>query len=135
MDDTTRIQVEFPIRDTDHTFTVSQPTDGQMLVLGMSRQPADGDTEAMARLTQRIFRVVEKVMGPEQWSTLEYRMIDGDYSVSQVLSFVQEVVSFDWSGAAAGEQLQETLDREWPSAKKPATEPVGHGAPRVIRRG
>lgn len=135
MDDTTRIQVEFTVRGSDDTFTVSRPTDGQLLVLAMSRRPVEGDGEALARLTQRIFRVVEKVMGPEQWGILEYRMIDGDYSVSQVLSFVQQVVAFDWAGAAAGEQLQETLDREWPSEKKPVNEPVGHGAPRVIRRG
>lgn len=135
MDDTTRIQVEFPIRDTDHTFTVNRPTDGQLLMLSLSRQPTDGDSEALTQLTQRVFRVVEKLMGPEQWRTLGYRMADEEYSASQVISFVRAIVSFDWSGAEAGEQLQETLDREWPSEKKPVTEPVDTMAPRVIRRG
>lgn len=119
MDDT-RIQVEFPIRDTDHTFTVSRPTDGQMLVLGMSRQPTDGDSEALARLTQRVFRVVEKVMGPEQWSTLEFRLIDEEYSVSQVLGFVRQVVSFDWASVAPHQEEDVKVDT---------------AAPRVVRRG
>lgn len=133
MDDT-RLQVEFPIRDSDDTFTVSRPTDGQMLVLGMSRQPAEGDTEALSNLTRRIFRVVEKVMGPDQWSTLEDRMIEGVYSVSQVLSFVHDVVSFGW--AEAGGQLDGALSSEWPSAKRPDMDVKTNTAvPRVIRRG
>ena len=127
MDDTTRIQVEFPIRDTDHTFTVNRPTDGQMLMLSLSRQPTDGDSEALTQLTQRVFRVVEKLMGPEQWRTLEYRMADEEYSAPQVISFVRAIVSFDWSGAEAGER---------PTVESPDRDvKVDTMAPRVVRRG
>lgn len=131
MDDSTRLKAQFPLGDTGDTFVVMQPTEGQLLMLAISREPSMGDD--LGPLIRRMFAIMHKVMGPDEWQRLEDAMIDEKYTVTELLNFVQEVVTFRWS-----DHSPDTIPI--PSAPAPANVNVitqegaaVRQAPRVIR--
>lgn len=95
MDDSTRLKAQFPLGDSGDTFLVTQPTEGQLLMLAISREPGTGDD--LGPLIRRMFAIMRKVMSQDEWQRLEDAMIDEKYTVTELLNFVQEVVTFRWS--------------------------------------
>jgi hypothetical protein len=95
MDDSTRLKAQFPLGDTGDTFVVMRPTEGQLLMLAISREPSTKDD--LGPLIRRMFSIMRKVMGAQEWQRLEDAMIDETYTVTELLNFVQEVVTFRWS--------------------------------------
>lgn len=96
MDDNT-LKVSFPLGDSTEV-TVRQPTDGQALVLSLTRMPSESDVKAQHRVIQRIMRVVESLVGKEQWeNVIEEGLLDGSLSVIELLELVQSIVTFDWT--------------------------------------
>lgn len=90
MDD--KLKVEFPVGDLK--IVVSEPTEGQQFALALSRTSSDGDR---TRLVQRLLRVLESLVGPEQWyDVIETALIEGAMSPEQLVKLGGDVVSFPW---------------------------------------
>lgn len=130
MDDTSRTRVEFPIGTTNTYVTVKEPTDGQRLVLAISRAPKNGDTEGGTALVRRLFRVLEALTGPQWDSVIEDGLINEQFTVMDVVDLIEAVVRFDWAGARTApggpdDWLQQAIDREEATQTPPP-------APRVV---
>lgn len=96
MDDT--LKHTFPLGSPPAavSVTVSRPTEGQMFILAMSRETAEG-AERM-RLIKRLIRVLETLTGPDQWdSVIETAMISGSVTPLELVDFAQKVFVFDWA--------------------------------------
>lgn len=92
MDDNT-LRVAFPVGNTE--VIVTRPTDGQALALALSREPKNKDERV--KLIRRLARVLEAVMGPEQWdSVFEAGMIDGTIPPEALASLSADIIGFDW---------------------------------------
>lgn len=92
------MRVEFPVTDTV-SVTMTRPTEGQMLALSLSRK--SGNREDNFKLVQRIGRILEALMGPEQWdSVFEEGLISGEIPPQAFVQLANDVLQFDWSGAA-----------------------------------
>ena len=95
MDDT-KLRAEFPIGK--RTVIVTEPSEGQMFVLALSRRPADGDAAATEKLVRRLLRVLEALVGDDQWyNIIEDGMISEEISPDELVKLAAEVVRFDWS--------------------------------------
>jgi hypothetical protein len=111
MDDSTRPSAEFPL--SQESVTVSRPTDSQMLVLAMSRTPAEGDAESARRLVQKMFRILESCMGSDAYfRVIEDGLIDGTLSHTDVLDLIQRIMQHDWDGDIAEEHAPADLTPE-----------------------
>lgn len=126
MDDNT-LKVSFPLGDSTEV-TVRQPTDGQALVLSLTRLPSRDDVKAQHRVITRIMRVMESLVGNEQWeNVIEEGLLDGSLSVIELLELVESIVTFDWTlGVKEKAPPQEVFH----SAPLPEAVPVR--GPRVI---
>lgn len=110
MDDSSRLRAEFPL-GTTATVIVSQPTDGQLLVLALSRQPEAHDEKGSLRLVRRLLSVVEALMGPDTWDrVVEDGLVSGSLSVADLMELIQSIMQFEWK--APEDALQSALDRE-----------------------
>lgn len=90
MDDT--LKVEFPMGDVK--IVVSEPTEGQLFALALSRTSKDADR---ARLVQRLIRVLEMLTGPEQWyDVIEEGLISGTLTPESLVKLASDVFEFDW---------------------------------------
>lgn len=90
MDDT--LKVEFPVGDLK--IVVSEPTEGQLFALALSRTSKDADR---ARLVQRLIRVLEALVGPQQWyEVIEDCLISGELAPEQLVKLASDVFEFDW---------------------------------------
>lgn len=93
MDDKT-LKVSFPVCSTE--VIVSEPTDGQRMALALSQNPTD--RQSVVRLVRRVARVMENLMGQEQWDdVIEGGLISGDIEPNDLMGLVGDVLSFDWS--------------------------------------
>lgn len=96
MDDSPRPRAEFPL-GTTATVIVSQPTDGQLLVLALSRQPEAHDEKGSLRLVRRLLSVVEALMGTDTWDqTVETGLVSGSLSVADLMELIQSIMQFEW---------------------------------------
>jgi hypothetical protein len=127
MDDTTsRLRAEFPLGDYA-TVVVMQPLPSQAFVLSLSRMPADDDKQGQVRLVRRLFSVIEALMGSDAWdNVVEHAMIQGHVNETELMQFVQDVISFDWDAHSSGD--------EPPVEPAPDPAPV-RAAPRIVPRG
>lgn len=129
MDDNT-LKVSFPLGDSTEV-TVRQPTDGQALVLSLTRMPSQADVKAQHRVIQRIMRVVESLVGKEQWeNVIEEGLLDGSLSVIELLELVQSIVTFDWTLGVKNDPDPELTSLHRTPAPLPEVIPVR--GPRVI---
>lgn len=126
MDDT--LKVEFPLGD--FKIVVSEPTDGQLFALALSRTSKDADRE---RLIRRLIRVLEMLTGPEQWyDIIEDALISGDLTPEALVKLASDVFEFPWKEhhkpqpAPAGTNL---------APGEPLTEVVPASGPRVVSGG
>lgn len=130
MDD---MRVEFPVTDTV-SVTVTRPTEGQMLALALSRKPEA--REDQMRLVKRLARILEALMGQEQWDDVfEGKMIAGEIPAQALGDLAHDILTFDWVKAADPDPLQDALDRE--EARQsgvPAVVPT-RPAPRIVSGG
>lgn len=95
MDDT--VTRKFPAYKGGPEIEVSRPTDGQMFVLALSREPSSGQEQL--RLVRRLMKVLESLTGTEQWDrVIETAMIDGSMTPFDLVGFAQTILQFDWSG-------------------------------------
>lgn len=79
----------------DLKIVVSEPTDGQLFALALSRTSKDADR---ARLVQRLIRVLETLTGPEQWyDVIEDALIGGTVSPEQLVKLASDVFEFPWA--------------------------------------
>ena len=126
MDDDKTLKVSFPVGDTG-TVTVSQPTDGQRMALALSQNPTD--RASMIRLVRRVARVMENLMGSEQWEeVVEYGLINGTLDPNDLMTLVSDVLTFDWTLGAKQEVPS-------PAPSEPAQPPVPDRTPRVVSGG
>lgn len=94
MDDNTP-RAEFPIGDSGKTVILSRPTNEQMFLISLSRQPKSANESR--RLVQRLFGVLEILAGEDQWYDLiEDGMLRGDFRPEDVIGLTQQVMKFDW---------------------------------------
>lgn len=95
MDDNTTVKAEFPIGDSGKTVVVSRPTDQQMFLISLSRKPS---TPAESRrLIQRLFGVLEMLMGEEQWyDVVEYGLMRSEFAPDDVFSLARDIMNFEW---------------------------------------
>lgn len=95
MDDTARPTAEFTF--AGNTLTIMEPTDSQRLVLALSKQPAENDTDGMARLVRRLASVLESLMGAKQWEDgIEEPMIRGEADPKEFTEFALRVITHDF---------------------------------------
>lgn len=114
MDD---MRVEFPVTDTV-SVTVTRPTEGQMLALALSRKPEA--REDQMRLVRRLARILEALMGQEQWDDVfEGKMIAGEIPAQALSDLAQAVLSFDWAAASTPEPLSEPVAADTPALPAP----------------
>lgn len=124
MDDDT-LKVAFPVGGSE--VIVSRPTEGQMMALVLSRNPTTH--EENVRFVRRIARVLESLMGAEQWDNVfEDQMISGAISASALGDLASDVINFDWTA----HEKSVTEPAAAPAA--PQAEP-DRPAPRVVSGG
>jgi hypothetical protein len=114
MDD--RIRAEFPLGDKGRTVIVSEPTEGQVLVLAMASRPGGSEMQMISR----VVRVLETLTGAEQWEIVEDSMISGEVSAREFLELVSSVLTFDWPSH---------------TTPAPAEKPSASPAPRIVPNG
>lgn len=103
MDDKQRLKVEFPVGD--FMITVTQPTGEQQFVLAMSRQPkTDQDT---VRLVTRLTSIMQRLTGEQWFSVIEENMIGERLTVSDLLTLVEDVLSFKWADHVPAQEAPE----------------------------
>lgn len=103
MDDKQRLKVEFPVGD--FMITVMQPTGEQQFVLAMSRQPkTDQDT---VRLVTRLTSIMQRLTGEQWFSVIEENMIGERLTVSDLLTLVEDVLSFKWADHVPAQEAPE----------------------------
>lgn len=124
MDDTQRIKVEFPVGD--FKITVKEPTGEQMFVLAMSRQPkTEADT---VRLVTRLTTIMQKLTGDQWFDVIEANMVDELMTVGDLLTLVEEMLSFPWAEHHKPQPVPETVPDELVAEFAPKDRP----APRVV---
>lgn len=91
MDDS--LKVEFPMGNLK--IVVSEPTDGQLFALALSRKSNDQDR---TRLVTRLIRVLEALTGPDQWDdVIEAALLGGTLGPEAVIKLAADVLEFDWA--------------------------------------
>ena len=86
------------------TVTAPRPTEAQMFVLALSREGGEG-TERM-RLIRRLMRVLELLIGQQQWdNVIETAMLDGRMAPTELAALAMRIFTFDW---ASLEKAQDT---------------------------
>lgn len=121
------LKVEFPIGDQGVTLVLSRPTDAQLFVLALTRQPKTDDEKMKA--VQRIVRVLETLSGDQWADVVEEGMITGTLTPLDLLGVVNDVIKFPWAEHAKTAEAEAALDS---TAVEP--EPV-RPAPRVVSGG
>lgn len=123
MDDN-QIKVSFPLGSGDFEVMASRPTEGQMFVLALSRKPADNDPQGQFKMVQRVTRVMESLVGAEQWSRIEDALLTGEITVMELMSLVGSIMKFDWTLGAQEETatLSEFVPQT-PVVAKPERQP------------
>lgn len=97
MDDTTRPRAAFPFQDRE--IIALRPTEGQAIALSLTR--TGGTPEQNTSAVQRIFRVLEKLIGVDEWQRLDDGLIDGDVTIDEVTGLLRAIVTFKWDGDTA----------------------------------
>lgn len=119
MDD--RLKVEFPLGELK--IIVSEPTQGQLFALSLSRTSHEG---GRVKAVYRALRVLELLVGPDQWEIIEESMITGDTTPETLVKMTGDVFEFRWSDHKAPEDVPDT------SPEPPHAPP---SAPRVVSGG
>lgn len=127
MDDN-QIKVSFPLGSGDLEVMASRPTEGQMFVLALSRKPTNDDKQGQFRMIQRVTRVMESLVGPDQWSMIEDALMADEITVMELMSLVGSIMQFDWSLGVQEEPATEPAPAP-PVVVKPER------APRVVSGG
>lgn len=98
-----RMSAQFKLGE--RTLTVKRPTDAQMMVLLMSRKPTDGDVATATRLVEKVFRILENVVGADvYYDVIEAGLINSEFTHTQVLELVSGVITYDWDAPAVTEE-------------------------------
>lgn len=125
MDDNTKLKAEFPIGP--RTVVVTEPSSSQKFVLALSRKPADDDVEGREKLVRRLLRVLEALVGSDQWyDVIEDGMISEEISPEELVQLASQVLRFDWSAHHAPQALPE---------ESPEPETETRPAPRIVSGG
>ena len=105
MDDN-KLKAEFPIGKC--TVIVTEPAPGQMFVLALSRQPAPEDEVGREKLVRRLLRVLEALIGEQQWyDVIEEGMITEQIAPEELVKLAGEVLRFNWSEHRTAEHIEE----------------------------
>lgn len=121
MDDNA-VKVAFPVGNTE--VIVTRPTTGQAMALALSREPRN--ESEMVRLARRLARVLESVMGSDQWTDVfEAGMIDGTIPPEALGSLAADIIGFDWDSVRGPETVADTGGTDTP-------EPVKRPEPRIV---
>lgn len=91
MDDNRR-KASFPVLST--RVTAMQPTDGQVMAFLLS---AKGNLRE--RELDRVVRIVESLLSPDDWKIIEDALISGEMNVKEFFAFVSDVFHFKWPTA------------------------------------
>lgn len=123
MDDELTLRVAFPMGSTGETITLRQPSGAQIFTLSMIKTEASED--AMAKQVRRMFLIIEKLAGPDEWDRLMNGMADERFSLEDTLGLIQDLIRFDWRSAQPDPGPVTAVPE--PEASRPAPRVVGHG--------
>lgn len=120
MDDTKKLKAEFPIGKS--AVIVTEPAPGQMFVLALSRKPAPDDQEGREKLVRRLLRVLEALIGEQQWyDVVEEGMITEEISPDDLMKLAGDVMKFNWSEHRTAETMEQAPELE--DIPEPARQP------------
>lgn len=123
MDDT--LKAEFPIGKA--TVIVSEPAPGQKFVLALSRVPEETDDVAKERLMRRLLRVLEAIIGEQQWyDVVEDGLISLRIQPQDLFALALDVLQFDWAAHHAVKSTEEV---------SPPAGTEARPAPRIVSGG
>lgn len=101
MDDDKKLKVEFPLGE--FKIIVNEPTEGQLFALALSRTSKDSDR---VRLVTRLIRVLEALIGPEQWyDVIEDALLGGTMDPEAVVKLAADVFEFPWKDHHAPQKV------------------------------
>jgi hypothetical protein len=125
MDDN-KLKAEFPIGK--RSVIVTEPAPGQMFVLALSRKPAPEDATGREKLVRRLLRVLEALIGEQQWyDVIEEGMIMEEITPDELVKLAGDVMQFNWAEHRDQEPEQASPD--------PFVEPVTRPVPRIVSGG
>lgn len=108
MDDTQKLKAEFPLGELK--IVVTEPSPGQLFALALSRNSTDTDME---RTVRRLVKVLEALIGPEQWyGVVEDALISGQVTPQQLLAMGGSVLEFPWNDHRAPDTVQPAKNPE-----------------------
>lgn len=125
MDDELTLRVAFPIGDDGETITLREPSGSQIFTLSMIKTEAS--EAAMAKQVRRVFMIIEKLAGPDEWDKLQDGMADERFTVMDTLGLINDLVRFDWKGAQPDRGPVEADPEPEPQPARPVPRVVGHG--------
>lgn len=118
MDDTKKLRAEFPLGDYTRVIA-REPSEQQALMLALTRVPKGATTEDQKRMVQRLFSLVETLVGTDVWyDVVELAVLTEKVTEAELMQFCTDILTFDWkahrSDGAAPEPAPVAPDEDRP---------------------